>query len=76
MNLYYYDDKHAFINGTLDLGPLTEEQLALLSKVIIFLDQNYITNRYKRLILAESYKSEYDSESGTSEIIFNDQVEV
>lgn len=64
MKLFIHDEKHEQINGSLELGNLSVESLALLEKIVEFLDSEGITDRYKRLVFADGYKQTYpDGES-------------
>ena len=69
MKLFLYDQKHEQIHGEIDLGKIDDKQAVLLEKVIKFLDGQRITNRYKTLIVAESFKITY--EDGEPEIEFS-----
>ena len=65
MNLYLYDEKHEQI---LDIIPVTNAANRVTEEVIEdiidFLDKHNVTNRYKRLVLANSFKQDVvDGES-------------
>lgn len=69
MKLFIYDQKHEQVHGELDLGELDDKQVVLLETVVKFLDEQKITDRYKTLTIAESFKINYDD--GESEIEFS-----
>jgi hypothetical protein len=64
MNLYFYDDKHQQIIDEIKINNLDETQ-----RIIRFLNKNQITNRYKMLVIAKSYRTY--SEEGESYIEFD-----
>jgi hypothetical protein len=66
MKLFIYDEKHE-----MDLGCISEEELTLLENIAIFLEENNITNRYKRLVLGNKYRRVYDELNEFSEIKFS-----
>lgn len=55
MKLFLHDRKHEQILAELDLGEISHEQEALLDKIINFLDEQGVTDRYKDLMLANGY---------------------
>ena len=72
MQLFIYDEKHEQVPGAIDLGNLTQHEEAIVQKIIAFLDSKQITDRYKRLILANRYRLSFDSGDVESRIIFYD----
>lgn len=68
MKLFLYDEKHEQVNSYLDLGTLSEREVELLDQVTVWLEREGVLNRYKNLVIAESYKQTY--EDGESQIQF------
>lgn len=69
MNLYIHDEKHEQIVGELNLGEITEKEKEIIRKICDFLEEKAITNRYKSLVLAESY--EVKNDDGEPLIVFD-----
>lgn len=63
MKLFLYDDKHDHVFGELDLGVVSPETNELIEKIISFLEENGITDRYKNIVLGQSYTRELDPET-------------
>jgi hypothetical protein len=57
MNLYLYDDMNQQVIDEIQINNLDEAQ-----RIIRFLNKNRITDRYKMLVIAESYRT-YSEES-------------
>ena len=50
MRLFHYDIKHVRLNGVIDLGNLSEREIALINKVIGFVAEQGLTDgRYRNL---------------------------
>lgn len=64
MNLYLYDDMNQQVIDEIQINNLDEVQ-----RIIRFLNKNRITNRYKMLVIAKSYRTY--SEEGESYIEFD-----
>lgn len=64
MNLYLYDDKHKQIINEIEIKNLDEAQ-----RIINFINKSKIVDRYRTLIIAESYRIKY--EYGESYIEFD-----
>ncbi len=63
MKLFLYDTKHQQVNGSTDLGNLTDSEVALVNKVIAFLyDQLILDGRYRSITLAEDIDVIYDEQ--------------
>jgi hypothetical protein len=52
MYLFLYDEKHEQILAQMFINDALKEEL---EKIIKFADENKLTNRYKRLIIAKDY---------------------
>ena len=59
--LFIHDEKHEQVIGELDLGEITKKEEILIGKIIKFLADNELTDRYKRLVLAEDFKRIYEN---------------
>ena len=68
MKLFLYDDKHQQVNSYLDLGSLGEREVGMLEQITAWLEREGVLNRYKNVVVAESYKQTYDD--GESQIEF------
>ena len=69
MKLFNYDEKHQRVNAELDLGELSLKELELINKIIDFIDERGITNRYNTLELADSWNYVRDEGDYGEEII-------
>ena len=70
MKLFLYDEKHQQLIDNLDLGNLSNEEIAQINKIIDFLEDNHILDRYKNLTLAN--KAEVQYEDGEPSLNFSD----
>ena len=70
MKIYNHDEKHGRVNGELDLGNLSVDQLDVLQKVICFLQDQEVSSRYHSIVLADNYSIYYDEEDGESNVIW------
>lgn len=75
MKLFAYDEKHESVNQYVDLGELTNDQIKLVDKIINSLEALGFSDRYRRLVLAESYEIKFENNPpdwwDLGEIIFN-----
>jgi hypothetical protein len=62
MKLFLYDEKHESVIDELDLGNLDAATTAMFEQVIGFLDWNKVTGRYRRLVVADRYRVEYEDD--------------
>jgi hypothetical protein len=67
MKLFLYDEKHHQVYDMIDLGELSNKEIILLQKVAYFLGKNAITDRYKSLVVADSYTQTYPEDESEIE---------
>jgi hypothetical protein len=67
MKLFLYDGKHEQVIDELELET---KEIETVEKVIKFLNKNYLTNRYKQLLIAEKYTTVMDELEEFEEIVF------
>jgi hypothetical protein len=67
MKLFLYDEKHEQVIDELELET---KEIETVEKVIKFLNKNYLTNRYKQLLIAEKYTTVMDELEEFEEIVF------
>ncbi len=57
MKLYYYDAKHEFVIGELELGELTDNEMNIVDSVIeFFAEKNLLDGRYHAALLADGHR--------------------
>lgn len=69
MKLFQYDSKHDRVISELDLGELSDEQNALLDKVLEWMETRLFT-RYNSAVLAESYTESWDDAADSRRVNF------
>lgn len=69
MNLYLYDGHHEKVIDQFTLP--NKIDLNTLTNIIEWLATNNILDKYKNLILANSYEQEYNEESGLTTVEFS-----
>lgn len=63
MKLFLYDTKHQQVHAHTDMGDLNQTEVALVNKVLEFLQDNRITDgRYRNLTLADDIETIYVDE--------------
>jgi len=68
--LFYYDAKHEQMLNELNLGELTDSELELANKIILWLyEVKAIDGRYKALEVAQNWEYQYDN--GDQVIVFD-----
>jgi hypothetical protein len=60
MILYNYDRKHDWVNGSLDLGEISERECEVVRAVLVFLGEQRVTNNYRELVLARGTRMVQD----------------
>lgn len=55
MKVYLYNSVNEEVNGELDIGNVTENELKLLNMVFEFLDNSHITKKYWNFVVANDY---------------------
>jgi hypothetical protein len=68
MKVFIHDTKHDRVLGEYDIGCHTEV-VDNINCLVDFLNAN-ITNRYNRLVVAQSYYTKYDELHDSSETVF------
>lgn len=70
INLYLFDEKHDSIIGTFQLPQNVDG--FLITGLINFFEKHEVTNRYRRLIVAEGADCDLD-ENGDAKVVFINQ---
>lgn len=64
MKVFLFDEKHQVVFGEYELGDISESEQIRLAGLFVFLRTKGICNRYKTLIMAESYERFVSEEYG------------
>ena len=63
MKLYLYNQQDGQIFSAIDIGDISDETKEAINTTISFLESNAITDRYKKLVLANGCKVVHDEDN-------------